>query len=68
MVRDDINELNEEELKQQLRLLLLGFYKIKLDNIKSLNLPFEKKSFFIRKIQDKIYRLKRGEIVEYEQI
>ena len=68
LVRDDINELNEEELKQQLRLLLLGFYKIKLDNIKSLNLPFEKKSFFIRKIQDKIYRLKRGEIVEYEQI
>jgi DNA primase len=68
LVREDINELDEEELKKQLRLLLLGYYKIKLDNIKSLNLPFDKKSFYIRKIQDKIYRLKRGEIVEYEEI
>lgn len=68
LVREDINELDEEELKKQLRLLLLGYYKIKLDNIKTLNLPFDKKSFYIRKIQDKIYRLKRGEIVEYEEI
>ena len=69
LVRDDISELNEEELKKQLRMVLMKFYQTKLQNLKARDdITFEKKSFYIRKIQDKIYRLKRGEIVEYEQI
>ncbi len=69
LIREEISELSKEELKKQLKMLLLGYYKAKLDMIKGdKTLSYEKKSFFIRKIQDKIYRLKRGEIVEYEQI
>ncbi len=67
LVRDDIGELNEDELKKQLRMMLMKFYQTKLENIKARDdIEFDKKSFYIRKIQDKIYRLKRGEIVEYE--
>ena len=69
LVRDDINELSEEELKKQLRMILMKFYQTRLQNLKSRSdITFDKKSFYIRKIQDKIYRLKRGEIVEYEPI
>ena len=69
LVRDDIAELSEEELKKQLRLMLMKFYQNRLQNLKArVDIPFDKKSFYIRKIQDKIFRLKRGEIVEYEQI
>jgi len=67
-VRDDIVELDEEELKNQLCFLLLGYYKRILNEIKiRKDLDFEKKSFYIRKIQDKLQKLKRKELVEYEK-
>jgi len=69
LVREDISELDEEGLKKQLRMLLMKHYQTGLKNITSrADIAFDKKSFYIRKIQDKIYRLKRGEIVEYEEI
>ncbi len=69
LVREDISELDEDELKKQLRMMLMKFYQTRLQNIKArTDMPFDQRSFLIRKIQDKIYRLKRGEIVEYEQI
>jgi len=69
LIREDIAELDEEELKKQIRMLLLKYYQVGLKNITSRSdMPFDKKSFYIRKIQDKIYRLKRGEIVEYETL
>ena len=67
-IRDDIAELDEEELKSQLCFLLLGYYKRVLNSIKMRkDLDFEKKSFYIRKIQDKLQKLKRRELVEYEK-
>ncbi len=69
LLRDDINELDEEGLKKQLRMMLIKYYQLRLESTKARDdINYEKKSFLIRKIQDKIYRLKRGEIVEYEQI
>ncbi|NPA74379.1 MAG: hypothetical protein GXO12_06665, partial [Epsilonproteobacteria bacterium] len=52
----------------QLCFLLLGYYKRVLNSIKMRkDLDFEKKSFYIRKIQDKLQKLKRRELVEYEK-
>jgi len=62
-------ELSEKELKSQLCYLLLGHYKIELESIKKReDLDFEKKSFYIRKIQYNLQKLKRGELVSYEKI
>jgi len=69
LIRDDIKELSEKELKSQLCYLLLGHYKIELESIKKReDLDFEKKSFYIRKIQYNLQKLKRGELVSYEKI
>ncbi len=68
LIRDDVRELDEEELKKQLSFLLSGYYKLQLDKIKyQKDLLFEKKSFLMRKLQDKIAKLKRGELVVYER-
>ena len=66
-IRDDIKPLTEEELKNHLIKLLMiknrqQLQKIKLDK----TLDFEKKSFMIRKINENIKKLKRGELVGYE--
>ncbi len=69
LIRDDIKELGEKELKSQLCYLLLGHYKIELESIKKReDLDFEKKSFYIRKIQYNLQKLKKGELVSYEKI
>jgi len=64
---DSIMTYSEEELKKQLLYFLQRYYKKALDIIKKDDtLPFEKKIFFLRKYQDYINRLKRGELVPYE--
>ncbi|WP_456322782.1 DNA primase [Hydrogenimonas sp.] len=64
---DSIIVYSEEELKKQLLYFLQRYYKKALDNIKKDDrLPFEQKIFKIRKYQDYIHRLKRGELVPYE--
>ncbi|WP_201352191.1 DNA primase [Hydrogenimonas urashimensis] len=64
---DTIVTYSEEELKKQLLYFLQRYYKRALDIIKKNDtLAFEKKIFFIRKYQDYINRLKRGELVPYE--
>jgi DNA primase len=64
---DTIVTYSEEELKKQLVYFLQRYYKKALDNIKKDDrLPFEKKIFYIRKYQDYINHLKRGELVPYE--
>ena len=64
---DTIVTYTEEELKKQLLYFLQRYYKKALDIIKKDDtLAFEKKIFFIRKYQDYINRLKRGELVPYE--
>ncbi|WP_353661598.1 DNA primase [Hydrogenimonas sp. SS33] len=64
---DTIVTYSEEELKKQLLYFLQRYYLKALDIIKKDDrLPFEKKIFYIRKYQDYINRLKRGELVPYE--
>ncbi|SFP92668.1 DNA primase [Hydrogenimonas thermophila] len=64
---DTIVIYQEDELKKQLVYFLRRYYQKALDNIKNNDtLPFEKKIFFIRKYQDYINKLKRGELVQYE--
>ncbi|WP_456380497.1 DNA primase [Hydrogenimonas sp.] len=64
---DTIVTYSEEELKRQLLYFLRRYYRKALDTIKKDDtLPLENKIFFIRKYQDYINRLKRGELVPYE--
>ncbi len=64
---DSIQIYSEGELKKQLIYFLRKYYQRALDNIKKYDkLPIEKKIFYIRKYQEYINRLKRGELVPYE--
>jgi DNA primase len=64
---DTIKTYTEEELRKQLLYFLQRYYRRALDIIKKDDrLPLEQKIFFIRKYQDYINRLKRGELVPYE--
>ena len=67
-VNDSLEVMNEEELNNVLRNFLIKHYDLKLKSIaSSQQIPFEKKSFLIRKIRtDIIPRLKKGELVAYE--
>ena len=65
---ESLQVMSEEELQNVLRNFLIKQYDMKLKKIvSSQQIPFEKKSFLIRKIKtDIIPRLKRGELVAYE--
>lgn len=67
-VDDSLEVMNEEELNNVLRNFLIKHYDLKLKSIaSSQQIPFEKKSFLIRKIRtDIIPRLKKGELVAFE--
>ena len=67
-VNDSLEVMSEEELNNVLRNFLIKHYDLKLKSIaSSQQIPFEKKSFLIRKIRtDIIPRLKKGELVSYE--
>ncbi len=68
-LRDDIKAHSEKELKNQLCFFLAKYYNSELKKItKNQTLSFEKKNFIIRKLQEKISRLKKGELVAYETI
>ncbi len=64
---EDVKIFDEENLREALLNLMRLHYIQELKKIKDKkNLDFTKKSFLIRKIQDKIFKLKKGEMVEYE--
>ncbi len=67
-VDESFEVMSESELNTALRSFLMKHYDIKLKNIAaSQQIPFEKKSFLIRKIRtDIIPRLKKGELVAYD--
>ncbi|MBT8349395.1 MAG: DNA primase [Sulfurovum sp.] len=67
-VDDSLEVMSEEELNNVLRNFLIKHYDLKLKSIaSSQQIPFEKKSFLIRKIRtDIIPRLKKGELVAFE--
>ena len=60
--------MNEEELNNSLRNFLIKHYDMKLKSVAtSQQIPFEKKSYLIRKIRtDIIPRLKKGELVAFD--
>ncbi len=67
IIRDDIKELNEEELKKQLRLFLIKHYNESLRRVsRNRSIAAEKKNFLLRKIKENLQKLKKGELVEYE--
>jgi len=68
LLDESLQVMSEEELQNVLRNFLIKQYDMKLKKIvSSQQIPFEKKSFLIRKIKtDIIPRLKRGELVAYE--
>jgi DNA primase len=67
-VDESFEVMSEEELNTVLRSFLIKHYDLKLKSIaSSQQIPFEKKSFLIRKIRtDIIPRLKKGELVAYD--
>jgi DNA primase len=67
-VDESLEVMSEEELNSVLRNFLIKHYDLKLKSIaSSQQIPFEKKSFLIRKIRtDIIPRLKKGELVAFE--
>ncbi len=68
-IRDDIKELSEDELKSQILKLLIIKNRQKLSQIKvDKAIDFEKKSFLLRRINENIKKLQKGELVSYESL
>jgi len=66
---DDIKVYNESELIASMIGFLHSYYFEAFQAIKSAkHLSYEKKQFLIRKIQEKLHTLKKGELVPYESI
>ncbi len=67
LMLDDIKLLSEEDLKAALMNLLKSHYQHELKKIKSnKTISYKDKSFLIQKIQNILFKLKRGEWVTYE--
>jgi len=66
---DDIKVYDEAELLRALIHFMGTHYQAELERIKRApGLSYDKKSFLIRKIQNIIFKLKKGELVPYESI
>jgi DNA primase len=66
-IRDDLIELNDDELKHQLRVYLTKHNKEGLLRVShNRDISFEKKSFYLRKIKENLKKLGRGDLVPYE--
>ena len=66
---DDIKIYTESELIASMIGFLHSYYFEAFQTIKSSkHLSYEKKQFLIRKIQEKLHKLKLGELVPYESI
>lgn len=66
---DDVKIYDEKELVSSMVAFLYHYYSEKFQEIKiSKTLRYEQKQFLIRKIQEKLMKLKKGELVPYESI
>lgn len=64
---DDVKTFSEEELRVALFNLTTIYYQDELKKVKKMtNIDYNHKIFLIRKIQDILIRLKKGELVSYE--
>ncbi len=68
MLWDDIKIYDEKELFSAMITFLVKYYSEKLSRVKNdTTLNYKEKQFHIRSFQEKIFKLKRGELVAYEQ-
>jgi len=67
LLRDDIQVYNEEEMTGSMIRFLYAFYNEELKKVKNSNMDYKNKSFTMRKIQDKIMKLRQGKLVKYEE-
>jgi len=66
---EDIKVYDEKELIASMIAFLYHYYNEKFQEIKTAKeLSYDKKQFLIRKIQEKMMKLKQGELVPYESI
>lgn len=68
LMNENIKECSEDELQRSINTLLINLYQSDLEKLKKATISFEEKVFYIRKIQDSINRLKRGELIAYEEV
>ncbi len=67
LLNDDIKEYEEEDITGSMVRFLYAFYNEELKKVKSSNMDYKNKSFTIRKMQDKIMKLRQGKLVKYER-
>ncbi len=67
LLNDDIKEYDEEDIIGSMIRFLYAFYSEELKKVKNSNMDYKNKSFTMRKIQNKIMKLKQGKLVKYER-
>jgi DNA primase len=67
LINDDIKEYDEEDILGSMIRFLYAFYSEELKKVKNSNMDYKNKSFTMRKIQDKIMKLRQGKLVKYER-
>jgi len=67
LLREDIKVYDEDELIASMLNFLYAFYTEELKKVKSSSMDYKNKSFTIRKMQDKIMKLRQGKLVNYER-
>ena len=68
LLRDDIEVYDEDEFIASMLNFLIGFYTTELTKVKGSTMDYKNKSFAIRKIQENIFKLRQGKLVNYEII
>jgi len=58
LIREDIKTYDEDSLKQRLNMMLINYYTNQLTQVKYSDIPNKAKQ--LRKLQEKIFRLKQG--------
>ncbi len=65
-LKDEFKIYSEDELQSQLNIFLVRFYTRQIQHIKlDASMEFKKKANILRKIQENIHKLKKGELIPY---
>ncbi len=65
-LNNDIKTFDEGDLKNELLHFLRKYYTTELKKVKmQQNIPYDKKTFFIRQFTEKVNKLRRGELVPF---
>jgi len=68
LLSDDIKIYDESELIASMINFLISFYNDELRKIKNSKMDYANKSFSIRKIQENMFKLRQGKLVEHEPL